>query len=138
MDLKLIRLYSGPDGVLSTLRDLKGNEVAAVIEHSYKDGEGPWQAKMPAGVYSCRWGLHRLLGMTQDFATFEVMGVPNHKGILFHCGNFEKDSEGCLLLGISVQTVGGQIEVIDSRVAFKKFMDNQAGIASFTLTVVDQ
>lgn len=135
MDLSLYRLYSGPDGVLSVLNDENDHEICIALEHAYPDKKG-WKAKIPPGVYTCIRGEHRLVGAKESFITFEITNVPGHSKILFHCGNTEKDSAGCVLLGEETGMTD-PVSIVHSRKAFDKFMCLQTGVDSFTLTVED-
>ena len=51
---------------------------------------------IPAGSYVTRRVTSPKFG-----ETFEVTGVPGRANILFHHGNTEEDTEGCILLGSS-------------------------------------
>lgn len=132
MNLVLKRNQYSKDGIFSTLFDEIGNVIAVALEHAYDLGSDNWLPKIPPGVYNCQRGFHRLASMKQEFTTYEIMGVRGHSNLLFHCGNFDKDSEGCILLGES--RMG--LMIVQSRVAFERFMNLQNGINSFTLTVV--
>jgi hypothetical protein len=139
MDLILNRNDKGANGVFGTLSYLQdGNEVeiAATLEHAYDSGlgNGSFISKIPDGEFSCVRGQHRLATMTHDFTTFEITGVTGHSNILFHPGNTEKDSEGCVLLGSA--RVGDA--VINSRVTFEKFMTLQNNINEFKLKVTSK
>lgn len=118
------------DGIFSELKDEKGKVLAHTLEHSYDK-----KPKLDLGAYKCVRGKHRLHGMVSDFETFEVKGVPGHTGILFHVGNFNSESDGCLLLGEGIaQSSKGQM-VVGSKIAFKDFMNLMEGQNSFTLIV---
>ena len=134
MNLKLIRLIAGPDGILSVLEDENGVEICETIEHAYPSGLTGWVPKIPNGTFTCVRGPHRLHSMTEDFTTFEVTEVPGHTGVLFHCGNTENDSEGCVLLG-EYAGDSKSLVIINSRLAFEKFMNLQDSITEFELTV---
>jgi len=134
MNLKIIRNYYRTDGIFSTCVDENDEKVMVTLEHAYGDKPLP---KVPPGEYVCRRGNHRLHGMTEDFETFEVEGIDGHNNILFHWGNYNKDSEGCFLVGS--MTLSSQVDdwmITDSRKTFKKFMDLQEGLDTFQLTVV--
>lgn len=132
MDLRLVRVKRSAFGIFSQLAG--GDTFRLVsIEHSYPDDEGAPVAKIPDGTYTCRRGKHRLHGMTEDFETFEITGVPGHQGLLFHWGNFNRDSEGCVCVGKNFAK--DMLSVEHSRDAFKEFMDAQAGLDEFQLTV---
>lgn len=138
MDISMKRLQYGPDGIFSELSRVDdGERVAVGLEHAYSIDQENWHSKIPAGVYKCDRGTHRLEGMDHDFETFEITGVTGHTKILFHVGNYNHDSAGCVLLGAEVVGIDGHESITLSRVTFQKFMDLQNGIDSFQLTVLD-
>lgn len=119
-----------PDGIFGELyRD--GTLVAYTLEHSFDN-----KPKVVDGSYTCIRGPHRLHGMTEDFITFEIKNVPPFNGnpvtgILFHWGNYNKDSDGCVLLGsTTAPTMVG-----NSRQTWSNFMKSLEGFDSFGLTV---
>lgn len=132
MNLQLIRKESKASGIYSELLHDDGSRMLVTLEHAYAQPDGSFLPKIIPGTFACRRGMHRLHGMDHDFETFEITGVPGHINLLFHWGNFNKDSEGCVLVG-----EGEGVDMITaSRVAFKAFMDAQAGVDEFTLTVL--
>ena len=136
MTYKLNRREFRKDGVFSELIDEQGNILAHTLEHAYPDSNGSYAPKIPDGTYICRRGPHRLEGMTADFETFEVLNVPNHSDILFHWGNWNKDSAGCILLGDAVaQSSQGQM-IVDSKKTWEAFMATLIGVDTFQLTVM--
>ncbi len=143
MDLTLTRFLSRADGIFSRLFTPDGSLLAVTLEHAYLQdsnagAEGAvlvYSPKIPLGAFACHRGMHQLASMTEPFETFEICGVQGHCNLLFHAGNFNKDSEGCILLG---EDCTGSTEgemVTNSRATFTKFMQAQTGIDSFTLTV---
>jgi hypothetical protein len=127
----------GSDGIFGTLWDDLGEPMAATCEHAYSDDDVKWLPKIPNGVYDCVRGMHRLRFNSQPFETFEITKVPKHAGILFHIGNDNEDSSGCVLLGVKVitQSTCGRKAISDSAYAFGKFMNSMKGINSFKLVV---
>lgn len=120
------------DGIFGELKKFDGTFVAYTLEHSYNN-----KPKLADGNYNCVRGPHRLHGMTEDFTTFEIKGVPDFNGqpvtgVLFHWGNYDKDSEGCVLMGSSETP----IMITNSRSTWGSFMDSLNGIDSFNLTVL--
>jgi hypothetical protein len=132
MNLILIRKEKNNHGIFGSLIDLSGKVIALTLEHAYPEPDGSFEAKIPLGIFTCVRGLHRLKNMNQKFDTFEVTGVPGHSNLLFHAGNFNCDSEGCILLGRSIVSHN---MITDSRITFDRFMDLQKNINSFQLTV---
>lgn len=123
------------DGVFGRLLDEHGQEIAVTLEHAYESGVEGYSPKIAAGTYTCQRGFHLLHNMTQKFETFEITGVDGHTNMLFHWGNWNRDSDGCILLGKQrVQSDQGDM-VTFSKHTFEKFMALQAGLDSFALMV---
>lgn len=131
------------DGVFGEILNEKFEFVAVTLEHSYTAANDP---KMINGEYKCVRGMHALKSFFDDkgdqikpsFETFEIENVPGHKDILFHVGNYEDDSEGCVLIG---QQIGHKIDnglmIMNSKKAFESFMKLLEGVDSFDLIVSD-
>lgn len=134
MNLRLKRTDFRKDGVFGQLfREDTGQQIAVTLEHAYRNDDDSYISKLPNGVYECVRGSHRLHNMRQPFITFEVEDVRGHDNILFHVGNFNDDSEGCVLVG---HGYGGDPRMIyESRRTFSTFMNLQYGIDKFTLLV---
>ena len=83
-------------------------------------------SSIPAQQYLCQRVNSPRFG-----ETFMVMDVPNRDGILFHPGNAESDTEGCILLGMTMLAlrIGG------SREAFNRFMGEMVDHDRFHLTI---
>lgn len=126
----LRRQVFSPNGIFGTLFDDLSTPLAFTLEHAYGVGDGSWLPKVPKGFYNCKRGLHRLAGHPDPFETFEVL-VPGHTGILFHVGNYNDDSEGCILLGTSTN----KDYISGSLAAFDEFMGRLKGIDSFQIEV---
>lgn len=136
MDLVLNRKQFREDGIFGELRNQVGDLIAVTLEHAFP-AAGGYAPVIPQGTYDCVRGEHYLHGMTEPFTTFEVSGVDGHAGLLFHWGNFNRDSEGCILLGDSIRAPDQSAWMVtDSRVAFEKFMSSQDGLL-FRLLVID-
>ncbi len=128
--MKLVRSEFNENGVFGELSNDDGSQIFYTLEHAYLQPDGTFISKIPNGDYVCIRGMHQLEGMVHPFETFEITGVGGHTNILFHSGNVNADSAGCVLLGLSKNDV----EIMHSRNAFSKFMELMQGINSFTLT----
>ena len=129
MDMLLHRVYIGPEGCFSTLAPLGKPPFAVALEHTYDDDT----VKVSRGTYRCIRGTHQLKS-GPPFVTFEVQ-VPGHSGILFHKGNVEDDSAGCILLGLQFGNVLGKAGIMQSASAFTFFMSRQSQVDTFQLSV---
>lgn len=130
--MKLVRFKVGPEGAFGFLYKDNGDRLAVTCEHTYQQPDGSWLPKIPKGLYQCYRGQHQLEGMTTAFITYEITGVTEPSGvegknILFHQGNTEADSAGCILLGAMFGELNGQSAVLQSHLAFTDFMTYAAG-----------
>ena len=141
MDMHLMRCDSEQSGIFSDLRDMTGNRHAVTLEHAFKQDDGSYAPIIPNGTFTCVRGQHHLESMPkgQTFETFEVTGVPGHSGLVFHWGNWNRNSKGCPLTGEYFYDDPKTPEHIDmvanSRAAFTEFMKLQQGCDTFKLTV---
>lgn len=55
-------------------------------------------------------------------------GVPGFEGIRIHSGNTERDTEGCILVGLNRD----EVEIINSRAALQKLLE----VVDFPTTIV--
>lgn len=67
--------------------------------------------------------------------TFEVSNVEGRTHVLFHSGNFPKNTSGCILLGMEVNDKN---YLTQSKVAVKAFMEELQGYNQFSLTIIDE
>ena len=88
---------------------------------------------VPEGEYTAKLDFYH----TGGYKTYEIL-VPGRSRILFHKGNTEDDSRGCILLGTSLDVVDGKIAVSNSREGFGQFMLDMAGTEEFTLVITAQ
>jgi len=125
-------------GIFGMIDSLDQRLLLYTLEHAYPvsqtgtSTDTSYLPKIPPGTYTCIRGQHRLPGMDHTFETFEITGVEGHTNLLFHPGNFNKDSEGCILLGLAREE--GK-DILHSKDAFQLFMELQKGCDSFALTV---
>ena len=129
MTLHLLRQEFREDGIFSELLDDNGKLLARTLEHSFD-----MKPKLYDGEFICVRGTHKLHNLV-PFETFEITGVQGHSGVLFHCGNWNSDSDGCVLLGTAIaQSTQGQM-ITHSITAFSEFLELLSGLDSFQLVV---
>lgn len=136
--MKLYRYEHGANGIFGSLTYDAGLPFCSTLEHAYAQPDGSFLSKISDGVYNCVRGTHQLEGMKAPFQTFKIMQVPDvsnpgqfHTDILFHVGNTNADSAGCVLLG-SGRTAS---MILQSQLTFNNFMKLMDDIDSFQLTV---
>ena len=135
MTLTLTHTAYTPNGVFGVLTSEGGLKLADTLEHAYNEQNSlPDQPKLPLGEYTCLRGMHSLHSHPETFSAYEVTGVPGHTGILFHIGNYNNDSDGCILLGQYLDNT----MIIHSKQTFDAFMTVMQNIPEFTLLVINQ
>lgn len=128
IDLVLQRISSRLHATYGLL--MENNEPwLCTIEDAWKDNE-PFKSCIPPGSYLCQRVVSPKFG-----ETFELINVPNRTKILFHWGDDEDDTAGCLLLGMQWGNYTGKTELDLSREAHKRFMRRLDGIHTFMLHV---
>lgn len=86
---------------------------------------------IPAGTYTVK--LMPAAANPKHGESWEIQKVPGRTDILFHAGNDENDSEGCVLLGFGYNGRAISASVF-AMARFRKFLD---GHTEFTLTIAD-
>ena len=86
---------------------------------------------IPAGVYTCI-----PYSGTRYKDVYLVKDVPGRSAILFHWGNTERDTKGCILLGLIGGMMGPNPAVKQSKDAFALF-SKLIGKQNFELRIID-
>jgi len=108
---------------------LPSGEVLATVER-------PWifnrrrVSCIPIGRYHCEPRVYNRGG----YNAVEITGVPDRTHILFHVGNFVRNSNGCILINESHSAINGEWCGIRSRYAFNHFM-KEVGYTNFNLLI---
>ncbi len=87
-------------------------------------------SRIPGGFYKCvpySGSKHK--------DVYQILDVPGRTAILFHVGNYEYETEGCILVGSGSCMMMGRPAITDSRAAFKMFK-HLLGNTMFELTIV--
>jgi len=87
----------------STIGELfiNGERFCDTLENPWLDNQRNISC-IPEGEYPVRLRLPRE-SATRDYIHLLVQDVPNRDYILFHRGNFPKDTSGCILVGQGTQ-----------------------------------
>lgn len=125
------------DGIFGTFY-FEGEEepFCVTLSHAYEKADGTFYPVVGPGHYTCVKGLHALENGV-PFVTFEITGIPGHSGLLFHAGNWNKDSKGCTLLGKAIVDSPQGKMVTSSKNTFAAWCKRLADVQSFELDVVD-
>ena len=112
--LKLIRFkHSKHETQGMLLWDVPGKDLGFLcftIEDEHRDQKVKHHTRIPEGIYKLdlrRFGgfharYQERYGAQWHKGMIEVKDVPGFTDILIHCGNTEKDTSGCILVGDSL------------------------------------
>lgn len=131
MKAKLIRAWQDERVTLGMLK------VQGVDHDPIYTLENPWIANrkkvscIPMGIYNCE-----PFSGTHYKNVWELKNVPDRSAILIHWGNWEKNTEGCILLGCGSGILRDEPAVSDSKRAINIFR-GLVGDNSFELEIVD-
>ena len=129
-NVDIIRVEKGDAGTFGVCK-LDGRAFCVTLEPEDRDNaegvscipEGDYVAKR---VNSPHFGL-----------TFEITGVSGRTHILFHAGNVEGDTRGCVLLGRNFGALDERRAVLSSGNTFKSFMLAMCNNDSFRVRIKD-
>lgn len=92
---------------LSKIQELKKPSITAIPKGTYE---------VTLDVYSPKFGSKSFYKEVCNGKVPRLLNVKGFEGILIHAGNTDKDTSGCLLVGVN-KAVG---QVLNSRDTFKK------------------
>ena len=127
--LTLKRVSTNFDGTYGVLID-DTVPFAVTLEKPWKDNERQVSC-IPARTYTCQRTISPRFG-----ETFEMMNVPGRTSILFHKGNVEDDTSGCILVAEQFERLGSKTAILKSAKGFEELVTRLLGIENFILTVV--
>jgi len=98
----------------------RGIPFLVTIERPWKSNE-PFESCLPPGTYL----VERYTSDTydEDDLAWEVKDVPGRTKMLFHAGNWIRNSKGCTLPGLHFGDIKKEPRVVSSRVALKILAD---------------
>lgn len=117
--VKLTRSFHTP-GVTLGMLQIEGADHAPIytLENPWKNNK-PWISCIPTGLYQCR----PFSGKKYP-DVYEVIGVEDRSAILIHWGNWERNTNGCILLGLAsgpIKSAPGLPAVQSSKKAVEYF-----------------
>jgi hypothetical protein len=124
--VKLIRVEKDHNLTRGVLL-VDGKYQAVTLELPYRDNQRDISC-IPVGTYNCQRVQSPRFGNT-----FEVTEVPGRSHILFHAGNYPRDTRGCILLGTSMYADLASIS--QSRSAMGGFLVAMQNIDEFELEI---
>ncbi len=145
MKILVNRLYSNTEATLSTV-SIDGRFVCFGLEDEYRKEKVAGETRIPAGTYSI--GIRDVGGFDGKYMSkfpsmhkgmLQVLDVPGFEYILVHIGNYEHNTDGCLLVGKNAVTIGTP-SVLASTTAYKelyKLVIEEALKGNVTIEYID-
>lgn len=143
VELTLIRVAYTQHGTFGVLRH--GVPFAVTLERPWLNnvpsrGDKPGSC-IPVGTYRClrcRKSPDYGFKDSPKFGdTFQVFQVPGRSTILFHKGNLDDDTRGCILVGEKFDSIGGIPGIASSAEGFAEFLKLLANEDEFTLKITN-
>ena len=130
MELKLKRVADNEDATFGVL--INGNiPFAVTLEPAWEDNKKGISC-IPSGPYSCKRVKSPKFG-----DTFEILDVEGRTHILFHKGNSERNTQGCVLIAEEFGRLNGKAAVLASGRGFTEFMSILKEVDEFELIIED-
>lgn len=131
-ELTLIRVAYTEFGTFGVLKD-ENIPFCVTLEREWKDNK-VGESCIPTGDYVCKRVKSPKFG-----DTFEITNVSNRTSILFHSGNIDDDSHGCVLVGEMFEPIGSESGILNPVQAlghaFKEFLSRLSKVNEFFLTI---
>lgn len=105
MELYLSRYDHGEDHTAGLLRSCDGF-LGYLLEDEYRSVKVKGETRIPAGRYEIKKRME-VTPLTERYRKkfqwfdfhLELQDVPNFNNVYIHIGNYERDTDGCLLVG---------------------------------------
>lgn len=123
LELKTVAVL--PEGCFSVLV-WDGVPFAVSVERTFDDGK----PVITNGKFLCKRDFYHKGG----YATYEII-IDDHDRVLFHKGNAETDSSGCIIVAEKFGALNAAPAVLESKEGFTEFMFLANGIDSFGMEV---
>ena len=108
-----------------------GIPFALILERPWLDNQRSVSC-IPVGLYRALRHLSPRFG-----ETFQVQDVPGRSEILFHKGNIDDDTHGCILVGEQFNPVNGEDGITSSKEGFAEFMATVRGQNEIEIEIKD-
>mgnify|MGYP001596600586 CR=1 FL=1 len=131
--LKLLRIAETEHGTFGVLFDEPPEPFAVTVERKWLNNK-TGESCIPIGEYTCKKVQSPKFG-----GTYQVMDVKGRSEILFHIGNIDDDSHGCIIVGENFGRRNGSTAVLSSGntvgAGFLEFKERLHGHDEFRLLI---
>jgi hypothetical protein len=130
VELKLKRVAENEDATFGVLINVD-TPFAVTLEPSWEDNKKGISC-IPSGPYSCKRVKSPRFG-----DTFEILDVEGRTHILFHKGNSERNTQGCVLIAEEFGMLNGKAAVLASGRGYREFINILKDVDEFDLIIED-
>lgn len=131
VNLRLTRIASNPrEGTFGAIT-LDGRPICLTLEPYHRDNERNISS-IPSGQY-----LIKRVDSPTYGNTFEITNIQGRSSVLFHWGNRDDNTQGCILLGEEFGELNGDWAVLSSKKGFNEFIKLMAYQDEAILTIVE-
>ena len=129
IEMRITRISSSQKCGTFSAVTIEGEPFSVALEEYWRFNE-PYISCIPTGMYICK-----RYSSEKHPNTFEVTNVEGRSFILFHVGNTNDNSSGCILLGSRYGVLNGKNAILDSSTVFEKFLNAMSGEDEFRLVI---
>lgn len=137
--MKIIRVYGDKERTLGVIL-WNGIPFSVSLERGWNNNSRGISC-IPTGTYEavrCNKSADYGFKDSPRFGdTFTVENVPGRSKILFHKGNINDDTHGCILIGEQYGSLGGELAILASKAGFDEFKRLAADIDRFAVEIID-
>jgi len=130
--VKIIRVETDQNEGTFGVMTINGVAACVTLEPYSRDNASNVSC-IPTGQYMCK-----RYSSPKHPNTFEITGVQGRSYVLFHAGNIDSHSAGCVLLGSEFGMLGDDHAILESGKAFDRFMNHFEDVNQFKLTIVEE
>lgn len=129
--VRIVRVETNPfHGTFSTIV-IDGRAFCVALEPYSRDNAQSVSC-VPTGQYICK-----RVNSPKYGDTFEITNVEGRSHVLFHAGNTDSHTKGCVLLGQYYGKLTGDRAVKNSGNTFKAFLKELSSVNEFKLTIIE-
>jgi len=129
--LRLVRLETNPYYGTFGILIIEGEVFCVTLEPYDRDNQQSI-SNIPAQQYICKLFKSPTYGWT-----FKITGIQGRSRVVFHPGNFVRNTKACILLAQYFGKIRGDRAVLNSGETFKQFMYRMKNDTTFLLTIVE-
>ncbi len=130
--VKIVRVETHPEFGTFGVLTISGTATCVTLEPYSRDNAKNVSC-IPTGQYICK-----RYSSIKHPDTFEITGIEGRSYVLFHAGNVDEHTAGCVLLGSEFGALGKDRAILESGKAFGEFLKYFKGQNEFKLTIVEE